>query len=258
MCGIAAVLLCPQERTLDQWRAIRDLFTQNLIFNEERGHIATGVAITDMNGNTLLYKNALPASQFVHMPEYIDILSNIGSLTTVLIGHTRLPTKGDPNINGNNHPIQTGSVVGVHNGNIDNDDELFFSCGCERTAEVDSEIIFRLLERINPDTKDSQYLDQVRPFLRIMRGQCTFLACDRRKPEQLLVLKHQNPLCIHFHREWNALIFSSRYVFLRKVFGPALVAESLERDQLMLFNAHAIPRLGITPKQRLCLYTPGI
>jgi hypothetical protein len=67
-------------------------------------------------------------------------------------------------------------------------------------------------------------------------------------------LKHNNPLCIHFHREWNALIFSSRYVFLRKAFGAPLIAEALEHDQLILFDARSIPELGILPKLAMPLY----
>ncbi|MGB8252826.1 MAG: hypothetical protein WCF08_06395, partial [Anaerolineaceae bacterium] len=238
MCGIAAVLLYPQERTAEQWQAILDIFTQNLVFNEERGQAATGVALTSADGRVWVYKQALPASKFVHMREYHEALSKIGPQTTLLLGHTRLPTKADPSINGNNHPIQAGPVIGVHNGHIDNDDELFSRCGCERTAEVDSEIIFRLIESINPAAMNGQYLDQVCPLIRVMQGQYTFMVSDSRKPEQLLVLKHRNPLCIHFHREWNALVFSSRYIFLRKAFGVALVAEALEHDQLMLFNAY--------------------
>ncbi len=247
MCGIAAILLYPQERNADQWEAIKKVFTQNLIFNEERGKAATGMAITDMDGGVRLHKSALAASKFVNIMEYQEMLGHIGTQTTLILGHTRLATKGDPSKNWNNHPVQAGPVFGVHNGHITNDDELFARCGCERTAEVDSEIIFRLIESVDPAALNGRYLGKVRHLIRIMQGQYTFLACDQRKPEQLLVLKHNNPLCIHFHREWNALIFSSRYVFLRKAFGAPLIAEALEHDQLMLFDATRIPELGFTP-----------
>ncbi len=254
MCGIAAVLLYPQERSAEQWRAIKNVFTQNLIFNEARGKAATGTAITDMDGGVRLYKSALAASKFVKTAEYQEILSNIGNKTTLILGHTRLPTKGDPSKNGNNHPVQAGPVFGVHNGHIENDDELFAICGCERSADVDSEIIFRLIESVDPTALNGQYLGKVRHLIQVMQGQYTFLACDRRRPEQLLALKHNNPLCIHFHLQWNALVFSSRYIFLRKAFGVSLIAEALEHDQLMLFDARSIPELGISPKLSMPLY----
>ena len=46
--------------------------------------------------------------------------------------HVRDYTKGHPRIAANNHPIRHGSVVGVHNGRILNDDELMAYHGFER------------------------------------------------------------------------------------------------------------------------------
>jgi glucosamine 6-phosphate synthetase-like amidotransferase/phosphosugar isomerase protein len=58
-------------------------------------------------------------------------------------------TKGHPMIAANNHPIRHGSVVGVHNGIILNDEEVFARYGFERAQPgmtVDSEAIFALAE----------------------------------------------------------------------------------------------------------------
>src|SRR5206468_3252932 len=66
--------------------------------------------------------------------------------TEVLL-HVRDYTKGHPTIEGNNHPIRHGSVVGVHNGIIFNDEELLDAYGFERAhadMTVDSEAIFAL------------------------------------------------------------------------------------------------------------------
>ena len=58
-------------------------------------------------------------------------------------------TKGHPTIEANNHPIRHGAVVGVHNGIILNDEELFEQHGWTRAhpeMTVDSEAIFALVE----------------------------------------------------------------------------------------------------------------
>jgi glutamine phosphoribosylpyrophosphate amidotransferase len=58
-------------------------------------------------------------------------------------------TKGHPEIEANNHPIRHGTVVGVHNGVIENDDHVLDRYGIERAAPgmtVDSEAIFALME----------------------------------------------------------------------------------------------------------------
>lgn len=68
------------------------------------------------------------------------------------IVHTRAGTQGSEKDNNNNHPIVVprpngdGHIVGVHNGIIVNDAQVFRNYPeAERIAEVDSEAIFQLL-----------------------------------------------------------------------------------------------------------------
>ena len=63
--------------------------------------------------------------------------------------HVRDYTKGHPSIAANNHPVRHGAVVGIHNGVIVNDDELFERHGWRRhepEMTVDTEAIFALAE----------------------------------------------------------------------------------------------------------------
>src|ERR671933_426166 len=75
-----------------------------------------------------------------------------------LLVHVRDYTKGHPSLSANNHPIRHGAVVGVHNGVIVNDDELFAHHGIARDEAgmtVDSEIIFALAERSRGRTAEA-------------------------------------------------------------------------------------------------------
>ena len=68
---------------------------------------------------------------------------------TQALVHVRDYTKGHPTIEANNHPIRHGAVVGIHNGIILNDEEIFARYGFERAEPdmtVDSEAIFALAE----------------------------------------------------------------------------------------------------------------
>jgi glutamine---fructose-6-phosphate transaminase (isomerizing) len=102
---------------------------------------------------------------------------------TKLLVHVRDYTKGHPSLAANNHPIRHGSVVGVHNGIIDNDDQLFAQHGIPRAEPemtVDSEIIFALAERSRGRTAAAlqelhgslatAWLDEGRPELMLARG----------------------------------------------------------------------------------------
>ena len=63
--------------------------------------------------------------------------------------HVRDYTKGHPTVEQNNHPIRHGAVVGIHNGIIVNDEEIFARYGFGRAhpeMTVDSEAIFALAE----------------------------------------------------------------------------------------------------------------
>lgn len=257
MCGIAAVLVHPCQRSDAQLASIRDLFTRNLVLNEERGSEATGCAVVQIGGEVRLAKKSVPASDFVTGAEYRSLVAGVDSETTLILGHTRLPTKGDPGLPANNHPIRVGNVVGAHNGHVSNDDELFARWGLPRQAEVDSEIIFSLLSMIPGVSPGDRYLREVQPRVGTLQGQFTFLACDVRDPGRLLVLRHVNPLCLHYHRDWQALIFSSSYLFLRRAFGPAVVTEDLPANQLTLFAAETIPQMGNLPVATHPLYAKG-
>jgi glucosamine 6-phosphate synthetase-like amidotransferase/phosphosugar isomerase protein len=254
MCGIAAVLLYPQDRKESEWAAIREIFMRNLVFNEERGREASGCAIFGRDGRVILHKMPVNASRFMATPEYMSLLDAAGSSTTLILGHTRLPTRGDNNFASDKHPLEAGPVFGVQNGTIDNADNLFTQAGLPRGAEADSEIIFRLLESISPVASGGEYLAAIRPLIRRLEGKFTFLACDRRRPERLLLLKHNNPLYTHFRPEWNALFISSRYVFLRMAFREDVHAEALPADRLMLFQADVLPDTFGRPSANLPLY----
>lgn len=138
MCGIAGYSLSP-ESSVD-----RTLAAQALLAGiSERGADAVGYGYRGKGGSVAVTKLQGGASAL------LDEISVPASSTQVLL-HTRDHTKGHPEVDANNHPIRHGSVVGVHNGVIANDDELFERFGMSRHEDgmtVDSEVIFALMER---------------------------------------------------------------------------------------------------------------
>ena len=138
MCGIAGYSLSPDSRVP------RTLAAQALLAAiAERGADAVGYAFrTAGDGAVHGEKRRTGASALL---EEIAIPVQ----ATQALVHVRDYTKGHPSIAANNHPIRHGAVVGIHNGIILNDDELFARHGFERhrpEMTVDSEAIFALVE----------------------------------------------------------------------------------------------------------------
>jgi glucosamine 6-phosphate synthetase-like amidotransferase/phosphosugar isomerase protein len=219
---------------------LKNLFTQVLLANEERGKEATGVAASRPDGSVLILKRPICASAFVQTKEYQWWMDAWDEEVCTLLGHTRKPTKGSVWNPHNNHPIQVGRTVGIHNGTIRNDVALFRDAHLERTAEVDSEIIFSLLERSSQ--KDPQHLltADIQQISRQLTGQFTTLSFHLLNPEELLVLKYNQPVSFHYCPTLDSYFFSSRYLFLRKAFGRQVVTEALPSRTGYVFNARKV------------------
>ena len=197
----------------------------------------------------------LPASEFVTRHEYQSMLKKIDANTTLILGHTRQSTKGDPAFPRNNHPLRARAVIGVHNGHINNDDELFARYHYPRKAHVDSEIIFRMLEQPCRRASGDAISGRHPAILAIARWTVHFPGLRSKDAlERLLVLKHENPLYYLYKREWNAIGLFFAIFFLRKAFGNGLTPEALPHDRLLLFDADALSQTGNPPVASLQLY----
>jgi glutamine---fructose-6-phosphate transaminase (isomerizing) len=171
LCGIAGYSLGRESR-VERTVAARAL----LAGIAERGADAVGYAFRAPESPITVHKQRSGATA---------LLERIGvpEPATQLLVHVRDFTKGHPGLAANNHPIRHGAVVGVHNGTITNDDELFDEHGIARAEPgmtVDSEIIFALAELSRGCTAAAleelygsmatAWLDEGRPELLVARG----------------------------------------------------------------------------------------
>jgi glucosamine 6-phosphate synthetase-like amidotransferase/phosphosugar isomerase protein len=142
MCGIAGYSL-GERSSID-----RTLAAQALLAGiAERGADAVGYAYRASGPSVTIHKQQTGASAL------LDVVAVPPAARQVLV-HVRDYTKGRPTIVANNHPIRHGAVVGIHNGVIANDEELFRRRGFERAEPemtVDSEAIFALAEASESD-----------------------------------------------------------------------------------------------------------
>jgi glucosamine 6-phosphate synthetase-like amidotransferase/phosphosugar isomerase protein len=170
VCGIAGYSLSASS-AVD-----RTLVAQTLLAAiAERGADAVGYAYRGPGLPAEVRKQRTGAS------ELLDSVRVPERATEVLI-HVRDYTKGHPSLAANNHPVRHGDVIGIHNGIIVNDEELFAGHGWRRDEPemtVDSEAIFALAaER----PREARALDE-------LYGAMATAWLDRRAPGELFLAR---------------------------------------------------------------------
>jgi glucosamine--fructose-6-phosphate aminotransferase (isomerizing) len=197
MCGIAGYGLSPSSR-LDRTLAAQVL----LGAIAERGADAVGYAYRGEDVPMHVHKRRSGASQLLE-----DV--RVPAAASQLVLHVRDYTKGHPRIEANNHPVRHGAVVGVHNGIIQNDDEIFAARGFDREEPemtVDSEAIFALAEA-EPGQAD---------VLEELRGSMATAWLDEREPQVLYVARGVGrPLWLGYGED--GVVFASTKVALEMV-----------------------------------------
>jgi glucosamine 6-phosphate synthetase-like amidotransferase/phosphosugar isomerase protein len=204
MCGIAGYSL-GQSSAID-----RTLAAQALLAGiAERGADAVGYAHRSPGGAIVVHKQRSGASAVL---EQIVVPADARQ---VLL-HVRDYTKGHPRIEANNHPVRHGPVVGIHNGHIDNDNELMARHGFERAEprmSVDSEVIFAVAEANGGTARGFEEF----------RGSMATAWLDEREPELLYLARGVGrPLWVgttrrelFFASTREALEIAERYTGLR-------------------------------------------
>src|ERR671915_1901402 len=166
MCGIAGYSV-EVDSEVDRTLAAQAL----LAAIAERGADAGGYAWRGAGWGVTVHKQRSGASRL------LDWLEVPADAKQVLV-HVRDYTKGHPTIEANNHPIRHGTVVGIHNGVVANDEEIMAAHGFERhepEMTVDSEAIFALVEQ---EEGQAKALEQI-------RGTMATAWMDERRPDVL-------------------------------------------------------------------------
>jgi glutamine---fructose-6-phosphate transaminase (isomerizing) len=131
--------------------------------SESRGKEASGLALR-ANNSVYVLKEPITSSKLVKTAKYKELfnqtLPTIACSGTRLIssiavlGHSRLQTNGQSEINTNNQPVVKDGAVGIHNGIIVNDNNLWKSFPeIKKKYDVDTEVFLSLLQMFRAQGK---------------------------------------------------------------------------------------------------------
>jgi len=254
MCGLVGLLAGYQpKRRLKEIDSLTEIFTAMLMLSEHRGPHATGVAWVKRDGSMQVAKEPLPARQFVQTGTYLDWLLGVDREITYLMGHTRWPSQGSVRNPDNNHPLclpviaspfdQSSEVLGrlalSHNGTIRQPSIHFDRLRLPRTAQVDSELLARLVQR-HTDAHGID-LDAVLAEFSLLDGSMSLALVATTRPEEIILLKGNMPLDIRMHRRTRVLVYASEARILDRALagGTGWEMVPLAHGEGLVIDTHA-------------------
>ena len=182
MCGIVGAVA---------QRDVAPVLLEGLRRLEYRGYDSAGVAIVDHKGDLQRVRRTGKVA------ELADAIAQTPAPGGTGIAHTRWATHGEPNER-NAHPHISGeNIAVVHNGIIENHEELRKSLKSEGyvfTSDTDTEVIAHL---VNLEQKSAATLrEAVQNAVKKLEGAYGMVVMDRTDTERLIVARSGSPLVI--------------------------------------------------------------
>lgn len=157
---------------------------------EYRGYDSAGIALN--NGELITHKAK------GKVQDLIDMMGKVPE-STIGIGHTRWATHGEPNdINAHPHLSQSGRLVMVHNGIIENYEALksfLAGKGYQSVSDTDTEVLLNLIEFFQEREK-LKLEKAVRLALNEVDGAYAIAVMDRDDLEKIVMARLGSPLVI--------------------------------------------------------------
>jgi glucosamine--fructose-6-phosphate aminotransferase (isomerizing) len=184
MCGIVGYI---------GFREAYPIVIKGLKRLEYRGYDSAGIMLCD--GNDL--KISKTKGKVSDLEEKsLDLAS---SKATIGMGHTRWATHGVPNdINSHPHVSNSGNIVIIHNGIIENYEPLkkeLLKRGYTFTSDTDTEVLVNLIEDVKK--KENIKLGKaVQIALNQVVGAYAICVFDKEKPDEIIVARLGSPIAI--------------------------------------------------------------
>lgn len=186
MCGIVGYI---------GERKASEVLIKGLSYLEYRGYDSSGVALMSGNGKIDIFK---APGKLNNLKEILAKQSAVCNKAYAGIGHIRWATHGLPTeLNAHPHTCNCGSLVVVHNGIVENYQELkeeLKKFGCDFKSQTDTEVAAHLIAHEFQQTKDLMLAMQ--NAIKKIKGAFAFCAMHKNLPDRIVVARKNAPLVI--------------------------------------------------------------
>jgi glucosamine--fructose-6-phosphate aminotransferase (isomerizing) len=164
---------------------------------EYRGYDSAGLAVIHRN-RLQVTKTAGRVQDLRDRVEDRASGRTTGTKATIGIGHTRWATHGEPNeVNAHPHTDTEGRIAVVHNGIIENAEQLrdaLIASGVKLVSETDTEALAHMIAA--EATEGTSLQDAVRQTLRHVEGTYGLVVLDTKNPNELVVARNGSPIVL--------------------------------------------------------------
>ena len=211
-----------------------NILLESLRMLEYRGYDSAGMAIIDDEGKARIFKIEGEISELESIIPGIS--SHIG------IGHTRWATHGRPTTE-NAHPHCSGNICVVHNGIIENYQELkdeLISEGFVFISDTDTEVLAHLINKYYSDDLGLA----VGTALGHVRGSYAIGVLSNEHPDELIAARKDSPLIIGLGKDENFIASDIPAVLKytkRIIYIDNLELISVKHDSVRVFDMEGNP-----------------
>lgn len=216
--------------------SVTDLLLDSLELLEYRGYDSAGLAT--MNANTGKVKLRKCAGR---VKDLRKICAKDKKISTCGIGHTRWATHGGVS-DLNAHPHRVGDVLLVHNGIVENYEELkdHFMLHKDLKSQTDTEVVAAVLNRFyqgNPH-------EAIRKTVKYLKGTFALVIMFTDQPDVIYAIRNVSPIVAAYND--NGTMLASDVVALgatadKYMVVPEYVIMELHKDEIKLFDLNDKP-----------------
>lgn len=200
---------------------------------EYRGYDSSGIAYLDKNNNIKIYKK-------VGQIKNLDQILNYEDEASLGISHTRWATHGGVT-DTNAHPHNQGKITLVHNGIIENYEEIKKELekeGYNFKSSTDSEVAAVLIDKLYKENKDM--LKTLIKLKEILKGSYAFNIINSDIPNKIYGIRKDVPLIVGVSDHGN--MFASDIPAILHVTNKYIVLNNneiveLEQDNVKYYNS---------------------
>jgi len=176
----------------------KEILLKGLEKLEYRGYDSAGIAVLNEEGVHLFKEKGRIADLRFIVDEQVK--ANVG------IGHTRWATHGKPSkVNAHPHQSATGRFTIVHNGVIENYEQLKaeYLSDISLKSDTDTEVVVQLIENFVNDGYAVQ--EAFQKTLKILKGSYALALLDEENKDVIYVAKNKSPLLVGLGDSFNVV-----------------------------------------------------